>query len=142
MKKKYKIVGILITLLLSSFNDLHAQNWDEIIKNVASDASALDYSGQCVSISGDRAIVGAFQDDDGGSNSGSVYIFEWNGTTWVESAKLTASDAAMDDYFGYSVSISGDKVIVGAINNDDNGSNSGSAYIFEWNGTSWVESAK
>ena len=80
---------------------------------------------------GDTALVGSYQDDDGGVNSGSAYVFTRSGSTWTEQAKLTASDAASFDDFGYSVSISGDYAIVGAYSNDDAGSNSGSAYIFE-----------
>ncbi|MFK7947394.1 MAG: fibronectin type III domain-containing protein, partial [Saprospiraceae bacterium] len=104
--------------------------YDEIQKLLASDAAANDEFGRSVSISGDRAIVGARYNDDNGSNSGSAYIFELQNGTWVETQKLLASDAATYDYFGLSVSISGDRAIVGAPYNDDNGSKSGSAYIF------------
>jgi len=69
-------------------------------------------------------------DDDNGTNSGSAYIFKRSGTSWAEEAKLTASDGDDADYFGSSVSISGDYAIVGAYWDDDNGTNSGSAYIF------------
>ena len=69
-------------------------------------------------------------------NSGSAYIFERNtngADMWGEVTKLTASDAAANDFFGTSVAISGDTAIVGANVNDDTGSDSGSAYIFERN---------
>ena len=59
----------------------------------------------------------------------------------MQMAKLVASDAAANDEFGYSVSISGDYKIVGAFGNDDVGSNSGSAYIFVRSGTSWSQQA-
>ena len=49
---------------------------------------------------------------------------------FIERKKLLAGDGAADDYFGYSVSISGDTAIVGAYWDDDNGDSSGSAYIF------------
>jgi hypothetical protein len=98
--------------------------------------------GQSVSISGDRAIVGAYKDDDIGLDSGSVNIFEWNGSSWVETAKLTATDGADSDFFGQAVSISGDRAIVGAAGDDDKGEDSGSAYIFEWDGSSWFEEKK
>ena len=114
----------------------------EQTKLTASDAAADDLFGYSVSISGDYAIVGSYFDDDAGSSSGSAYIFVRTGTTWSEQAKLTASDAAADDLFGYSVSISGDYAIVGAERNDDVGSNSGSAYIFVRTGTTWSEQAK
>ena len=60
----------------------------------------------------------------------------------MEQQKITASDGASDDYFGYSVSISGDTAIVGAYGNDDKGSYSGSAYVFVRSGTTWTEQQK
>ncbi len=120
--------------LLPILNDAGAvtPSTNEIQKLLASDAAAGDLFGFIVSISGDRAIVGAHRDDDNGSDSGSAYVFERDAMgNWKEVDKLTASDAAADDLFGISVSISGDRAIVGALFHDDNGSDSGSAYVFE-----------
>ena len=83
-------------------------------KLTASDAAAGDEFGWSVSINGDYAIVGAYRDDDGGTNSGSAYIFKRDGTSWSLQAKLTASDAAASAYFGVSVSIDGDGGAAGA----------------------------
>ena len=111
-------------------------DWDTETKIVASDAAAGDSFGYSVSISGDYAIVGAYGNDDGGTNSGSAYIFHRTGTgTWDSGTKIVASDAAAGDEFGWSVAIDGDYAIVGAIGNDDGGTNSGSAYIFHRTGT-------
>ena len=75
-------------------------------------------------------VVGANGDDnDNGIDSGSAYIFDV--TTETQLHKLIASDGAASDYFGYSVAISGNYAIVGAYGDDDNGSSSGSAYIFD-----------
>ena len=79
-------------------------------------------------------------DDDNGK--GSAYIFKSDGTSWSQQQKLLASDGAAGDYFGYSVSISGDYAIVGAYQDDDNGQSSGSAYIFKRDGTSWSQQQK
>ncbi len=111
-------------------------------KITASDGAEYDWFGLSVSISGDYAIVGAQKDDDNGSSSGSAYVFKRTGTSWAEEAKLTASDAAADDDFGYSVSISGDYAIVGAVSDDDNGDGSGSAYVFKRTDTNWTQEAK
>jgi len=100
-----------------------------------------DHFGVSLGINGDRIIGGAHFDDDKGSNSGSAYIFEYNGGSWNE-VKLTASDGSSGDEFGNSVSISGDYAIVGAFRDDDKGENSGSAYIFEYNEGAWEERAK
>jgi len=102
----------------------------------ASDAAQLDQFGIDVAISGDTIVVGANWDDDAGSNSGSAYIFDRNqgGTdNWGQVKKLTASDGAANDWFGESVAISGDTVVVGAFGNDGAGSTAGAAYVFERN---------
>jgi len=111
-------------------------------KLTASDGAGADEFGRSVSISGDYAIVGAYFDDDNGAQSGSAYIYHFTGTSWIEQQKLTASDGESGDYFGRSVSISGDYVLIGANSDDDNGSGSGSAYIYHFNGTSWIEQQK
>jgi len=116
--------------------------WSQQQKLLASDGAAGDWFGQSVSISDDLAIVGAHGDDDNGDDSGSAYIFKRDGTSWVQQQKLLASDGAADDAFGQFVSISGDFAIVGAPDDDDNGNNFGSAYIFRWDGTSWIQQQK
>jgi hypothetical protein len=65
-----------------------------------------------------------------GIDSGSAYVFTRSGSSWAQSAKLTASDAAAGDDFGFSVAVSGDIAVVGAEYDDDAGSSSGSAYLF------------
>ncbi|HOP46388.1 MAG TPA: IPTL-CTERM sorting domain-containing protein [Desulfobacteraceae bacterium] len=116
--------------------------WTEQTKLTANDAADYDQFGYSVSICGDYAIVGAIGDDDGGNYSGSAYIFKRDGSEWTEQAKITASDAASSDNFGYSVSLSGDYAIVGAYSDDDAGNSSGSAYIFKRDGSEWTEQAK
>jgi len=93
-----------------------------------------------VAVDGDRVVAGAYLDDDNGSSSGSVYVFESDGEGgWVES-KLVASDGAGSDQFGKAVSTAGDRIVVGAHLDDDAGSNSGSAYVFEPDGVGgWSE---
>ena len=110
--------------------------WLEVAKLTASDGASFDWFGVSVSISGDTAIVGAYQDDDAcvadpNCNSGSAYIFERTPGGWVETAKLTASDGAAADNFGFSVAISAGRAVVGSPNDGDAGSFSGSAYVFE-----------
>ncbi len=111
-------------------------------KLTAADGEGGDEFGHSVAIDGDYTIVGAFRDHDNGSDSGSAYIFHKSGTTWVQQAKITASDGARYDFFGYSVSIDGDYAILGAPKDDDNERDSGSAYIFHKSGTTWVQQAK
>ena len=117
-------------------------DWVDEAKLTAKDGEAFDYFGYGVSISGDYALVGAFFDVVNGLRSGSAYVFHHDGSMWAEEAKLTASDGEEFDYFGYSVSLSGEYAIVGAFNSNDNGMGSGSAYIFRHDGTNWVEESR
>ena len=104
----------------------------EELKLVASDGAAVDYFGGSVAIDGSTIVVGASGDDDGADNSGSVYVLRTTdgGATYVELAKLTASDPEMAAYFGKSVAIDGDTIVVGSPYDDDAGSQSGSVYVF------------
>ena len=116
----------------------------ETAKLTASDGTANDNFGYSVAISGDTVVVGALSDDIGQNmNQGSAYVFVKPGGGWAgiltENAKLTASDGADRDYFGYSVAINGDTVVVGAPW-DDIGANTGqgSAYVFVKPGGGWA----
>ena len=114
-------------------------SWVEIDKLTASDAADGDIFGWPVAIDGDYAIIGALRDDLTGTEEGSAYAFKRNGDTWVEIDKLTASDAADGDFFGWSVAIDGDYAIIGALQDDLTGTEEGSAYAFKRSGDSWVE---
>jgi len=121
---------------------LDGTGWMQEAKLLPADAAAVDQFGSSVSVSGDVAVIGARFDDDNGSDSGSAYVFRFDGTSWVQEAKLLAADGANGDRFGFSVSISGSAAVIGAYRNDDNGGNSGSAYVFRFDGMSWVQEAK
>ena len=71
-------------------------------------------------------------DDSKGTNAGAVYIFNNQGGIWTQFAKVTASDTATVDYFGYSLAINtnGTTIAVGTVYDDDKGTNAGAAYIF------------
>ena len=117
--------------------DVHQDELDAV-----SPAAEFHFFGISVGISGDVAIVGAKGDDDNGGFSGSAYVYRFDGTTWVEEQKLLASDGEAGDTFGDSVSISGEVVVVGATGGDDNGGDFGSAYVFRYDGVTWVEEQK
>ena len=110
----------------------------QIAKLVPTDGAAQDYFGRAVAVSGTTAIVGAPWDDDNGDTSGSAYLFDT--TTGAQVAKLLPSDGASADYFGYAVAISGTTAIVGAWANDAPVANAGSAYLFDT--TTGVQIAK
>ncbi|MGD2111300.1 MAG: DUF5050 domain-containing protein, partial [Phycisphaerae bacterium] len=90
----------------------------------------------------DVILVGAHGVDFAGADSGAAYIFRRTGTTWAYETQLTPSDAASLDYFGSSVSLGGDLAVVGAWGDDDGFDRAGSAYVFRWTGSTWVEEQK
>jgi len=116
--------------------------WTQQPKLTASDAAAGDQFGNSVAVSGDTVVIGARGDEDAGVRSGSVYLFVRSGTIWTQQPKLTASDAAAEDQFGWSVAVSGDTVVIGARSDDDAGESSGSAYLFVRSGTIWTQQPK
>ncbi len=131
----------------------------------ASNTDAHDGFGGSVAVSGDTVVVGATgessnatgvngdQTNNGAFNAGAAYVFVRNGTTWSQQAYLKASNTELTDRFGYSVAISGDTVVVGALDEDsdaneingDQSDNSaqaaGAAYVFVRNGTTWTQQA-
>ena len=116
--------------------------WTQQPKLTASDGAALDAFGCSVRLSGDTAIIGAWSDDDMGTDSGSAYVFTRAGSTWTRQAKLTASDGAASDNFGRAVAVSGDTAVIGASMDDDNVVDSGSAYVFTRAGATWTHGPK
>ncbi len=116
--------------------------WTQQTKLIASDGAAPDCFGWRVALSGDTALIGSPQDNDNGLYSGSAYVFTRTGTTWTQQAKLIVSDGAVNDCFSWSVSLSGDTALIGSPFDDDQGGDSGSAYVFTRSGTTWTQQAK
>jgi hypothetical protein len=116
----------------------------EAAKLMASDAAAYDGFGISVAIDGHVALIGARYDDDGGSNTGSAYVFRYDTETsqWVEEQKLTASDAAAGDHYGASVVVNGNLAMIGAPFDDNSGNVSGSVYVVRADGSTWTEEQK
>jgi hypothetical protein len=101
---------------------------------------AYDLFGSSVSISGNYLIVGARGGAVGPNlDYGYASIYRYNGSSWIFQQKLSDIDGADGDGFGYSVSISGNDVLIGSYN-DDMGANSnqGSVCFFRYNGSSWA----
>ena len=117
--------------------------WSEQAKLLASDGAQGDQFGR-IAIDNKTIVVGATNVDNDkiGLDTGSAYIFTLRDGTWTEQAKLTASDAAAGDNFGWTVAIDGDTAVIGAIGADVNGNNSGAAYVFTRGAGVWTEQAK
>jgi hypothetical protein len=108
--------------------------WGQLRKLTASDADDGDQFGAAVAIRGGHALIGAFRNDDAGTDSGAAYIFgqDHGGVDqWGEVRKLTAADAMAGDQFGRAVALGDGTALVGAFRTDDNGTDSGSVYVFE-----------
>lgn len=136
----------------------------------ASNTGASDGFGYSVALSGNTLAVGAYledsnamgingdQADNSKSDSGAVYVFTRNGSTWTQEAYVKASNTDENDWFGDSVALSGDTLAVGAwqedsdatgINNANQGNapapspgyQAGAAYVFIRSGTTWTQQA-
>ena len=110
--------------------------WTQQAKLTTSDGAAGDQFGRSVAIAGDTIVVGADEDDvNGTTDRGSAYVFTLTGVTWTQQKHLTASDAALNNDFGFSVAIDvNTTTVVGSWQDDtDNGADSGSAYVYVLN---------
>ncbi|HWL93250.1 MAG TPA: FG-GAP repeat protein [Phycisphaerae bacterium] len=117
--------------------------WAQQARFVAPAGSEDDEFGYSVAISGDTAVMGApYYDHAAVSNAGSAYVFVRSGTVWTQQALLTASDADANSFFGWSVALSGDTLIIGSIFDSSAGFNAGSAYVFVRSGAVWNQQAR
>ena len=119
----------------------NTDTWDYESKIMPNDSSATDLFGYSVAADGGYLVVGAPRDDDKGKDSGSAYIFKFNGTAWIQEAKLVASDGGIEDAFGTSVDIDNGRIIVGSKENTHSGKiNVGAAYVFRLVSGTWTVS--
>lgn len=146
-------------------------NWEQQAYLKASNIESQDEFGKSVSISGDTIVVGTVGEDsnqttitngstasanNSASNSGAVYVFQRDGTTWTQEAYLKAPNAGNNDEFGDSVSISGDTIVIGAPGEDSNqttitngatatadnsATDAGGVYVFQRTGGNWIQQA-
>ncbi|MGB0372044.1 MAG: InlB B-repeat-containing protein [Opitutales bacterium] len=110
--------------------------WKQAEK-LSGDTESGDLFAQSVSLSASTILIGAPNDDDEGSNAGAVYVFSLDNDVWGFTQKLTASDAALGDNFGQSVSVSGNLAIIGAL--DAGIELGGRTYAFSLDQGTWSE---
>ena len=139
--------------------------WTQQAYLKASNTGGGDFFGSSVAVSGDTVVVGAFREDSNATgingsqtdnsfiDSGAAYVFVRVGTTWTQQAYLKASNTGTDDFFGYSMAISGDTVVIGSYREDsnatgingnqadDSANDAGAAYVFARTGTTWTQQA-
>lgn len=116
--------------------------WTQYQALAADDGDPSDLFGSSIATNGDVTVIGAINDDDLGTNAGAAYVFVRSGDTWVQQAKLLASDGATNDNFGSTVAISGETVVIGAPGNKGFGYGTGAAYVFARSGDAWAQQAK
>jgi len=119
--------------------------WVQQAKLVPADAAAGDELGAArgVAIEGDTLVVGALGQDDPIENGGAVYVYQWDGASWNQQQKLRGNNLAPNNYFGKYIGLSGSTLVVGAEGDDDGGTWSGAAYVFEKDGSGmWLEKSK
>lgn len=123
---------------------LETDQWVEDSILFASDGAFGDLFGLSTGISGDVVVVGAPEDDDNGIRSGAIYVYRFDPqlSEWVET-KLLPEDNLAGDQFGISVDISGGVLVAGAwFDDNQNGGDAGSAYVFRYDGVNWVQEVK
>jgi hypothetical protein len=123
----------------------NGSSWEEETKLTVSDASSGAWFGSAVSIHDDYILIGASRDSGIMQRGGSAYIFNREGSTWVEQAKIVGSAVGVNDAFGSSVALDGNYAIVGAPQYEwepEVGPGPGAVYVFKREGTAWLEQAK
>lgn len=117
-----------------------AGSWSEQQK--LSGTATSDWFSRAIALWGDTLVVGAPQEDTLAADAGAVHVYQRAGGVFNEIALLTASDGAAGDGFGEAVAIAGDRIVVGAPHDDDNGGSSGAIYVFDRVGGGFLETVK
>ena len=122
--------------------ELQGPSWVQTARLTASNPLLRGRFGWIVDIEGETAVVGMHVEDPPVAQVvGSAYVFERTPSGWEETAILDSSNGQLEDHFGYALSLSGNRLLIGARANEAGGVQAGSAYVFERSGTAWVETA-
>ncbi len=140
-KARTKYLTIPALLFQAAFSCL-AFAYCEPVKLLGSDANAGDRFGVSVAIDGSIAVIGAYQNDSNGPDSGAAYVYELSGSQWVQQQKLSASDGCPGDQFGRAVAVEGNTIVIGSYLDDNNDPNTGSAYVFTCASGVWSQQQK
>ena len=110
--------------------------WQQSAKLTGFDGVGQSPLDGAIAISGDQIVIGSPHDTDQGHFTGAAYLFEYDGTSWGQATRFTASDQSSHDGVGTSVSISGNTVMVGAVDARDQ---AGAVYVYENSPLGWQE---
>lgn len=135
------------------------QDWVEEARLITSDFFIFDELGKAVAIDGDRIIAGAHHEGTAcdeskdpvilqNCRSGAAYVFEYDGKTWSETAKIVPSDAHTQNRFGSAIALTGDVAVIGSWNAGNNADicppncatdGHGAVYVYRFDGAQWNE---
>jgi len=118
-----------------------AGTWSLETQLLPADGDPADFFATAIDIQADTLAVGTPNDDDRATDAGAVYVYTRDAGIWSFEAKLLASDAADGDWLGISLAIDNNTIVAGATKRDNNGEDSGAAYVFTRTGTTWFTEA-
>jgi hypothetical protein len=118
--------------------------WAQQQKLTDAAGAAGDRFGQSVALEGDTAVVGAaYKTVGANADQGAALVFARSAGNWALQQELTAADGTAYDFFGYSVALDGESVLVGACNKTvGTRTIQGAAYVFTRDGTTWTQQQK
>ena len=140
--KSILLSTLLILCVGFSINPSYAQTSAVETKLTAPDAGHGDEFSRAVAVQGNIAVIGAPSQATLGFGTGAAYVYEKTTTGWQLQQKLMAHDASAASFFGVSVAIDGDRIVVGAFGDQNAGNFAGAAYVFVRAGTKWTPEAK
>jgi hypothetical protein len=124
--------------------DWNGTDWVETQHLQASDGDSGGFFGFSVAMEGSTAIIGRFWDNAAAQHAGSAYVFTRSGTTWTQQQKLLPTMAGKEDNFGWSVAISGSRIVVGASERFSSGNHDhqyGRAFVYTESAGTWAQTA-
>ncbi len=111
----------------------NAEAWSSVSVAMPEDSQIFENFGYSCDIDGNHAVIGAYSKD----NTGAVYVYSYDGTSWNNTLIISHSNLSVDDMFGFSVSLHSDNLIIGAPGDDEVSNNAGAVYCYRFSGNTW-----
>ncbi|MCX7554698.1 hypothetical protein OS175_12480 [Marinicella sp. S1101] len=118
--------------------EFDGSNWTQTAEITQNDSQDDDFFAGAISLDGDRLAVGAYGMDETEVNAGAVYVYVYDGMNWILEQKFSPNIQVQDEYFGISIKLQGDRILIGATSLNS----TGAAYVFELENDSWTEQQK
>ncbi len=111
----------------------------DIFEKISAPVGSTNF-GYSIAIEDDTLVLGACNIN--GETNGSVFVYNWNGTNWLQTTQLFAWSGSTNDLFGCAVAIYGDRIVVGASHDNTGGDNAGAIYVFRKQFSVWTNEVK